>query len=370
MKWVTMFPQCTNTTLVKDVGMIPYVINKKIKCEASVACYVDNKDFSYINKEVKGLNIENIKKYTGRPTIDGGLYLLKNAKYIDVLNLYHITTSHNFWWVLIYKFLNPKGKVYLKLDTNYDMLQMILSRKQEWLVKNIDIISAEILDVCARLEIKWQREILFVPNGIYWENKDMYEWSDKENIIVSVGRIGTFQKNTELLLKLFADLQKENQDYTLRVIGPIESGFISYINDFFENNPQLKNKIIFVGEISDRTEMEKEYSKAKYFLYSSRWEGFGIALVEALMAGCYIISPEVDSLRTIIDDNKYGVGYPLKNEKKGVEALKASIGRTQSECEKTCMEAQKYAREKFNWENIVKPIIEKLEKEDNIYGKA
>lgn len=360
MKWVTMFPQCTNIMLIKDVGMIPYAVNKKTGCEASVACYIDKKDFSYIDKEVKGLKIEKIKKYTGRPTIDGILYLFQNAKYIDVLQLYHLTTSYNFWWVLIYKLLNPAGKVYLKLDTNYGMLQMALSHKQEWLVKNIDIISAEILDVCARLEIKWQREILYVPNGVYWEHKDLIRWSDKEDIILTVGRIGTFQKNTELLLNIFANLQKENQDYTLRVIGSIEPDFISYIENFFESNPQLKNKIVFVGEISDRTVVEEEYSKAKYFLFSSRWEGFGIAMTEALMGGCYVISPEVDSLNTIIDDNKYGTGFPLKDEKKGLEALKRSVGRTQSECENTCLEAQKYARDCLNWEVIIQPILEAI----------
>lgn len=360
MRWVTLFPKCTNVMLIKDVGMLPYAIYKKTGAKVDIACYSEKKAFPYINGEVKGINIQSIKKYTGRPTIDGFIYLLKNAKSIDILQLYHLTTSYNYWLIKTYYFLNPNGKVYLKLDTNYAMLQMNLSQKQRWIVNNVDTISAEILEVSAKLEVEWQREILYVPNGVYWKNKEFIEWENKENIILTVGRIGSFQKNTELLLSIFADLSNDKQNYVLHVIGPTEPSFNMYINHYFLKYPQLKKRVVFLGNVTERCKLEEEYRKAKIFLFSSRWESYGIVLAEALMAGCYIVSPKIDSFDTITDYGRFGISFPLKNEKRGAEALKSAINRPVFKCKSTCMEAQKYARENFNWENIIDPILNSI----------
>ena len=62
MSWVTMFPQCTNTLLIKDVGMVPYAYYKRTGDEASIVCYLGKKSFPFLKKEVDCLRIIIDKK--------------------------------------------------------------------------------------------------------------------------------------------------------------------------------------------------------------------------------------------------------------------------------------------------------------------
>ena len=104
-------------------------------------------------------------------------------------------------------------------------------------------------------------KIEYIPNGFYdFEGTDFTpDFSKKENIILAVGRIGTYQKNTELLLETFAAVADEMLGWTVRIVGNIEERFQSYIKEYFERRPDLRERVIFVGLVSDRKQMAEEY---------------------------------------------------------------------------------------------------------------
>ena len=76
MRFVTMYPETENVHLIKDVGMIPFIMHKKFAYDSTIVCY-KNEDYSYLENEVKGLKLDFIKKYTGKSIIDGAIYLFK-----------------------------------------------------------------------------------------------------------------------------------------------------------------------------------------------------------------------------------------------------------------------------------------------------
>ena len=65
-------------------------------------------------------------------------------------------------------------------------------------------------------------------------------------------------------------------NWKLKLIGPIEEEFKEYINNFYNENPNLKNIVEFTGPIYDRKQLADEYNKAKIFCLTSRYESFGL----------------------------------------------------------------------------------------------
>jgi glycosyltransferase involved in cell wall biosynthesis len=157
--------------------------------------------------------------------------------------------------------------------------------------------------------------VFHIPNGFYGEipKKPL----QKENVILTVGRIGTYQKNTESLLEGFAAAAEDFPDWTLRLVGTIDPEFLPYKEQFFEANPNLRDRVIFTGPIIDKSELMKEYENAKIFTLTSRYEGGNPnVFAEALSNGCFMLmcdmidaAPEMALYGNI--GLKYGIDMPL-----------------------------------------------------------
>lgn len=112
--FVTLFPNCPNYGLVKDVGQIPHSLGMIIpELEAELVSGKIDVKGDYL-ESVNGLKLTSIP-YCVNDFVSGVIYLLKNAKLIDWLNIYH-GGRRCYYWTKLYKVLNPNGRVYLKLD--------------------------------------------------------------------------------------------------------------------------------------------------------------------------------------------------------------------------------------------------------------
>lgn len=366
LTFVTLFPETENVHLSKDIGMIPYIMYKHFQLDAKVACY-KNGDYPYIDNLVNGLKLEFITKTTGDPFIDGVAYLNENAKKIDILNVYHLL-DRTLEWAKIYKSLNPTGKVFLKLDAN------------EWYIKQFDInetnikgshrilqectlISVETKELYEYLNLQWPISIKYLPNGFYdFGKREKVHFQQKENIICTVGRIGLYLKANEILLEAFKIASSSIPDWKLEIIGPIETDFAGYIASFFEDNPELVEKVIFTGEISDKDILAQEYKKAKIFCTTSRLESFGLVFAEAASNGCFIITSDVISAKDVTDSGKYGDVFPKEDISQLAQLLIKNC-HDDARLATVCDEIQDYAYKKFYWVDICKDIYQLLEVE-------
>ncbi|MFT3982347.1 MAG: glycosyltransferase family 4 protein [Lachnospiraceae bacterium] len=310
-RFVTLFPRCRNTELLKDVGMIPYCLYKNYGYRSSIACYQNEEDYSYLKKEVKGLTLEIIPVNFHSVLLDGIWYLIRNAKKIEILNVYHLILSESFIWIWLYRLLNPKGFIYLKLDLDFigmreheqdDAVKKMLKKR---ILKRINLISAESEPICVRMENLYGIPVKHIPNGFYRSGYD-YSVIRKENIFLTVGRLGTRQKATEVLLEAFAR-SADQHNWSLRLVGGVESDFQSTVEQFYKKFPKLKDRVVFTGMMKDKEQLMKEYARAKVFLLPSRWEGYAISLVEAMSEGCYIIvSDVIPPAKELTENGKFG----------------------------------------------------------------
>ena len=62
MRFLTVFPLLENVHLIKDVGMIPFVLHRDFGYDSTILSFDDAKGLNHLENEVKGLKKRLIKK--------------------------------------------------------------------------------------------------------------------------------------------------------------------------------------------------------------------------------------------------------------------------------------------------------------------
>ncbi|WP_026884415.1 glycosyltransferase family 4 protein [Clostridium akagii] len=369
MRYCVLYPNAENVHLIKDVGMIAYKLHKLYEYDAFVASY-NNGEYEYLNNEVKGLKQEFIDKKHGH-FLNVFLYLRNNAVKIDVLQIFHMTFN-SVVYAAIYKLFNKKGTIFLKLDCTEAILGKIKAMGFierlffNFFLSRVDIIGVEQKKIYENLKAllnKHSSKLLNVPNGIDYEMKCFNEKSDfstRENTILSVGRIGSPEKVSDLLLKAFASLdEKVRAHWKVVFIGPVEENFQNTIDDFYNKNKGIKGNVIFKGPIYNREELYMEYKNAKIFCLTSSFESVGIALIEAASCGDVILSTRV-GIAEELTALENGITVNVGDEKALAEGLSKLI---LSENLKTFSQVtEKLCKEEYNWDTIVKKLEYRINK--------
>lgn len=360
MRFVTLHPAGVNVDLTKDEGQIPYTLCTKYNVDASiVACHIDRETANL--KSVQGLRVKHFPLIVNN-ALTGVIYLILHARKIDWLNIY-FAGRQAYYWTKLYKCLNPKGHVYLKLDMDYRGSTLYEENEKERAVfrKNtevVDIVSVESEAIKNRIQKYSAKEILLIENGISRLDFSPKVDQPRENVFLTVGRLGTRQKATEILLQAFAD-SAELHSWKLKLIGRVEEDFKPYIDMFYNQHPELKDRVIFTGEIRDREQLYGEYCRAKVFVLPSRWESFGLSCGEALCCGCrLILTDTIPPAKEMTNNGKYGKIIEADN----IDVLtKELLNATKEEYDQQQIdELVRFANEQFSWERVCTKLYQAM----------
>lgn len=372
------------TWLGKDNAMIPIYTHEVLGYESEiVTCNLKND----LPDEYRGVKITKIPRWIKKvrnflpiiiyiKRIPLYCWIIKNAKNIDILMLFHITKC-SYWEAMLYRKFNPNGKIYVKADFNPKVYDKEMERqeikpknlreffrkrreineynKRKKLVKIVDLISYETKEAFEKMkdsyaEVSTKNRTIYLPNGYDDKIIDEIEkksYEEKENIFITVGRLGTYEKNTELILEALEKV--DLKDWKFYLIGSITDEFQKKIEEFYKKNPTKKEKVIFLGEIKNKKELYEYYNKAKVFVLTSRWESFGIVLVEALAFNNYILSTKIGAINDIFELENVGEIVTEKNLSNKIESI---ISR------KRINFLNLETKEKFKYTNIIKGLKE------------
>lgn len=261
--------------------------------------------------------------------------LKQDAKSIDVLMLFQ-TGICNFKIVHTYLKYNPNGKVYIKLDFNANSNQHIQFEQKNiakylvkkvlyrWYIDKVIVFSVETQAVYDKLlrdkfyGVDISKKLVLMCNGLDDEKISTlraYKYEEKENIAISVGRIGSYPKNNESVLSVLNNL--DMRDWKYYFIG-------SYTREFaelLELSPN-RDKIFLTGNISEREVLYSYYNRAKVFVLSSVYEGACLVINEAVYCNDFIVSTKVaTSPETVQNNNKIGILYDSGDQAKLTEIL-------------------------------------------------
>lgn len=133
--------------------------------------------------------------------------------------------------------------------------------------------------------------------------------------ILSIGRLAG-QKGYDLLIEAWSLIEQQHPDWILRIVGSgrWEKRLLKQISEL-----GIENRIEMVPATPKVIE---EYQNASVFALSSRYEGFGLVLVEAMQMGLPIVSFDCPfGPREIISDGETGILVPNGDIQQFAQAL-------------------------------------------------
>ena len=162
----------------------------------------------------------------------------------------------------------------------------------------------------------------------------------KDNTILAVGRLDGWKvKGFDVLIRAWGlinrqlainngqltidngqnDLQSSKlTGWRLQIAGTGSEESLEYLKQLCKENG-VTDSVDFLGFVSD---VQSLYQKASVFVLSSRYEGFGLALIEAMSQGCACVACDYKGRqREIIQDDSQGICCEPDN----VEALSSAI---------------------------------------------
>lgn len=298
---------------------------------------------------------------------------IKNyIKAYDVVNFYNYG-NYIYKWAYYCKKYNPNIIVYSKLDMGNGgyrhFYENSLSRKiknkfERFKSQYVDLFSVETSEYYKNLKdnIMFKDRLIYMPNGVEILDKADIDVTKKENIILHVARIGTYQKNTELLVNAISKIDYDIlKDWKVYLIGSYTEEFKSYLDKIFTDNPLLRAHIILTGEIRNRKILYSYYSKAKIFILTSRYESWGIAALEALYHKNYLLLSNYGfAVYDITNNQNYGkVISSFDSDVWSDEIKKAMLD---TKLLNKVIHAPDFVINKFGYESNVKNLIRTIEK--------
>jgi glycosyltransferase involved in cell wall biosynthesis len=161
-----------------------------------------------------------------------------------------------------------------------------------------------------------------------------------------------YRKNVDGLLTAYAGLAKELRDrYQLVIVGRL--GLEDPLGPFTEQATSLgiSDRVVLTGHVSD-DELVHLYQGASLFVFPSRYEGFGLPVIEALACGAPAIVGRNSSLVELVNQQEalFDAGDPA--------AIQSALARALTDPELLERLQQPDVRERFTWSRIAELTVD------------
>jgi len=244
------------------------------------------------------------------------------------------------WLHLNYLDLVSKKRIQDKIY-DYDKIIVICNEmKKQLLAKSIDIMKIH----------KIYNFVDFDRINLLLNEKNNYK-EIQGDYFLTVCRLNEEQKDVETLLKAFS---KYDGDERLIIIG---DGPDRKKLEKLSTQLKIDKKVVFLGEINNPYVYMQH---AKLFILSSKSEGFGLVLVEALYCGAKVISSNcLVGPKEILLDAEIGELFEVGNSVDLLRKINIALEK------KYDYEQIKKSLERFDKKEFIKNIKELLEYDDN-----
>jgi glycosyltransferase involved in cell wall biosynthesis len=121
-------------------------------------------------------------------------------------------------------------------------------------------------------------------------------------LLLAIGRL-IAQKDHATLLRAFAVVHAQHPKAVLAILGagPLEAETRRLVRQL-----DLEHAVFLPGRIETRDWLKR----ADLFVHTSQWEGFGIVLLEAMLAGLPIVATRVSAVPEVVADGETGILVP------------------------------------------------------------
>jgi phosphatidylinositol alpha-mannosyltransferase len=228
----------------------------------------------------------------------------------------------------------------------------ILEPVIEKLSARIAVSEAARLTLTAHLET----DAIVIPNGIYADNyrdgSAQAQWQG--NTIGFLGRFEEDRKGLPVLLDALPIISRFIPDIRVLIAGPGDSEEVLEKVD-----PQLRNRVEFLGKISEEAKADFLASVSLYIAPNTGGESFGIILAEAMAGGAAVVASDIPAFADVLGNGKFGALFESENS----EALaKVVIDLLRDDAKrKELAAAGAIHAQRFDWSQVGEEIFEVYE---------
>jgi mannosyltransferase len=195
-----------------------------------------------------------------------------------------------------------------------------------WLIRRMDAIITTTNISASYLK----REATVIPHGV---DTDRYSppasraAAFQESGLPGRYAIGCFgrvraQKGSDVFVDAMCRLLPRYPDFTAVMVGaitPEQSGFANDLRKRIEA-ADLQSRIVITGEL-EIEDVQRWYQRLTIFAFTSRNEGFGLTLIEAMSAGAALVASRAGAAELVVEDGVTGVLTPPGDVAALVKAL-------------------------------------------------
>lgn len=202
------------------------------------------------------------------------------------------------------------------------------------------------------LKDHFDTDAVVIPNGIdgqKYANAPITKEFSGPNTVGFMGRFEEPRKGLQVLIDSLAIVARFVPDVKYLIAGPGDS------DEFVKNlNPQLQNRITFLGRLSDRQKESFLKSVEIYVAPNTGGESFGIILTEALSAGTAVVASDIPAFKAVLENGEAGALFRNEDSSDLAKVIVALL-RDDARREKLATNG-KLSAQKYDWQVVAEQI--------------
>ncbi len=294
---------------------------KSIVVTPSFPNYIDNEPFDVIR--YKSMAIPNRAPYRiGVPRLDANLKQDLNQHHLDIVHAHSPFSSGKIALKLakernipIVATFHSKFYIDFKETLKFDILAKHFVKKIVSFYNQVDhlyTVNNSTIETLRNYGYKGKVEVIENGTDFYFDEENikkdkeyidhLYDISPDTNVLLFVGQ-HVWHKNTKLIIEALANLRRFKQNFKMIFIGDgyARDDMIKLIEEY-----KLNKYVVFVGEINDRDQLKKYYTRANLFLFPSTYDTSGLVVREAASFRCPSLVLKETNVSEVIKDNYNG----------------------------------------------------------------
>jgi phosphatidylinositol alpha-mannosyltransferase len=202
------------------------------------------------------------------------------------------------------------------------------------------------------LKDHFETDAVVIPNGIdgqKFSNAKVLEEFSGDYTVGFIGRFEEPRKGLQVLLDSLPIVARFIPNVRYLIAGPGES------KDFLkEIDPQLRNRIKFLGKLTDEDKASFLKSIKIYVAPNTGGESFGIILTEALSAGTAVVASDIPAFEAVLENGEAGALFINEDSE---DLAKTLVSMLKDDQKRNRLASNgKLSAQKYDWQVVAEQI--------------
>jgi phosphatidylinositol alpha-mannosyltransferase len=202
------------------------------------------------------------------------------------------------------------------------------------------------------LKDHFETDAVVIPNGIdgqKFSNAKVLEEFSGDYTVGFIGRFEEPRKGLQVLIDSLPIVARFIPNVRYLIAGPGES------KDFLkEIDPQLRNRIKFLGRLTDEDKASFLKSIKIYVAPNTGGESFGIILTEALSAGTAVVASDIPAFEAVLENGEAGALFINEDSE---DLAKTLVSMLKDDQKRNRLASNgKLSAQKYDWQVVAEQI--------------